>query len=190
MVHRTVRWSRTAIVTFAAAVGVAAVPSHAAVAACWSPPVAAPVSDPYREPACRWCPGNRGIEYDTRPGQSVVAVETGRVTFAGQVAGTTYVVIEHRDGRRVTYGRLRAHAHDRGDLVRRGQVVGTAGESFHFGVRVGERYIDPDASIGRLVGRPRLVPADGSPAPATAPVLRCEGTANASTTGANGGRRR
>ncbi|HSJ91412.1 MAG TPA: M23 family metallopeptidase [Ilumatobacter sp.] len=152
-----------------------AVPSGGVAATCWWPPVVAPVSDPFRPPACPWCPGNRGIEYDTRPGQGVTAVEGGRVSYAGTIAGTMYVVIEHRDGRRATYGRLSERRHQRGDVVLRGQVVGATGDTFHFGVRVGDDYVDPGLSIGRLVGRPRLVPSDGSAAaPAPPPVLRCE----------------
>lgn len=187
---RTVRVFVAPVVVMAIA-AVVALPAPTGLAACWSPPVVAAVSDPFREPACRWCPGNRGIEYDTRPGQAVVAVETGRVTFAGTVATTTYVVIEHRDGRRATYGGLIARRHDLGDIVLRGQEVGVAGGSLHFGLRVGERYIDPAPSIGRLVGRPRLVPADGSPAPPAQPVLRCSPlSTNAQPMGANDSRRR
>lgn len=150
------------------------VPTGTTLAPCWRPPVDAVVSDPYREPACRWCPGNRGLEYATRRGQRVTAVETGRVSYAGTIAGVTYVVVEHRDGRRATYGRLLDRRHGRGDLVLRGQVVGSAGEDFHFGLRDGDRYIDPTPLIGRWVTRPRLLPTDGAqPAPAPAPILRC-----------------
>jgi murein DD-endopeptidase MepM/ murein hydrolase activator NlpD len=183
---------RAALAALLAVVAVGMASSRSAVAACWRPPVVAPVADPFRPPTCRWCPGNRGIEYDTRPGQPVTAVESGRVTFAGAVAGTLYVVVEHRDGRRVTYGRLADLRHDRCDVVLRGQVVGTTGDAFHFGVRVGDRYADPDESIGRLVGRPRLVPNDGSPAaPGPAPALRCRPVEARSTPpGANFVRRR
>ena len=38
---------------------------RAVAAECWRPPVPAPVVDPFREPACRWCRGNRGIDYGT-----------------------------------------------------------------------------------------------------------------------------
>ena len=175
---RAVRTVVTALVTV---VGAVAAGPHAVVAACWHPPVTAPVSDPFRPPSCRWCPGNRGLEYDTVPGQRVTAVESGRVSFAGSVAGTVYVVVDHRDGRRVTYGRLADRRFGQGELVLRGQIVGTTGETFHFGVRTGEQYLDPALSIGRLVGRPRLVPADGSPAaPAPPPLLRCGSPAVAS----------
>ena len=188
---RRVRRFVAAVITPAIA-AVIALPAPAALAACWSPPVVGAVSDPFREPACRWCPGNRGIEYATRPGQAVRAVETGRVTFAGTVAGTSYVVIEHSDGRRATYGGLTSRRHELGDVVLRGQVVGLAGGSLHFGLRVGERYVDPAPLIGQLVGRPRLVPVDGSPAPpAPPPALRCSPVSTKGLPlGANAGRRR
>lgn len=141
---------------------------------CWSPPVSAPVTDPFREPTCAWCPGNRGLEYGTSPGSVVRAVATGRVSWAGTIAGRTYVVVRQGGGRRVTYGNLRQALFDVGDLVVRGQVVGRAAGRFHLGVRVGDRYVDPAPMIGRLVGRPRLIPVDGSPPnPAPPPRLRC-----------------
>jgi murein DD-endopeptidase MepM/ murein hydrolase activator NlpD len=167
--------TRRAVIAAIAAVAIALAPTPGGtVAACWLPPVSAPVSDPFRPPDCRWCPGNRGLEYDTAPGQRVRAVATGRVTFAGEIAGTVYVVTELGDGRRVTYGRLATRLHEAGEIVLRGQIVGTTGEGFHFGVRVAGDYVDPAPSIGRLVGRPRLLPSDGSPAaPAPPPSLRC-----------------
>lgn len=152
---------------------VAASPASAADT-CWRPPVAGVVVDPFREPTCPWCPGNRGLEYSTATAAPVVAVETGRVTFAGSIAGVTYVVVRHRDGRRVTYGGLTERRHAEGDLVLRGQLVGATGPTFHFGVRLGDRYVDPAPLIGKWVGRARLVPTDGSASPpAPAPVLRC-----------------
>jgi murein DD-endopeptidase MepM/ murein hydrolase activator NlpD len=141
---------------------------------CWRPPVVAPVADPFRAPACRWCPANRGIEFRTRPGQLVTAVATGRVTFAGRVAGVSYLGVEHADHLRVTYGRLAERTPDQGDVVVRGQRIGTTGDSFHFGVRRGQVYLDPTPLLGRLTGLPRLVPIDGSaPPPAPPARLRC-----------------
>jgi hypothetical protein len=46
---------------------------------CWEPPVDAPIVDTFREPACRWCPGNRGIEFGTVDGDVVRTVATGEV---------------------------------------------------------------------------------------------------------------
>ena len=154
---------------------VGAVPGHVVRAApCWSPPVEAEVTDPFREPACAWCPGNRGIEYGTAVAAPVRAVASGEVTFSGSVAGTRYVVVRHADGRRVTYGNLAASGLNRGDLVTRGAVVGLTAGRLHLGVRDGERYVDPAPFIGELHGVVRLIPADGSaPAPAPPPRLRC-----------------
>lgn len=161
-------------------------PTGLASARCWSPPVTAPIRDPFREPGCPWCPGNRGIEYATTAGQVAVAVATGRVSFAGAVAGTDYVVVEVADGRRVTYGRLLGVRHEVGDLLVRGQAVGRVDARFHLGVRVGDRYVDPAPLLGRWVGRPRLVPVDGSPPAASpVPVLRCRSAA--SVAGGTGG---
>jgi murein DD-endopeptidase MepM/ murein hydrolase activator NlpD len=145
-------------------------------ASCWQAPVQAPISDPFREPACRWCAGNRGIEYRTRPGASLRAVATGRVTFAGTIAGTTYLVVRHADGIRATYGNVDDLRFSNGDLVVRRSIVGTASDVFHFGVRDGDRYLDPARFIGRYVYRTRLLPTSGEMAArAPRPVLRCSG---------------
>jgi murein DD-endopeptidase MepM/ murein hydrolase activator NlpD len=143
-------------------------------APCWRPPVAAPVVDPYRQPACKWCPGNRGIEYGTSPGDAVRAVAAGEVTFSGSVAGHAYLVVRHADGMRATYGNLSDRLFVAGDVVARSAIVGHAAGPFHFGLRVGDQYVDPGPLIGRLVGVLRLVPVDGSaPAPAPPPRLAC-----------------
>jgi murein DD-endopeptidase MepM/ murein hydrolase activator NlpD len=139
---------------------------------CWRPPVAAAVSDPFREPACRWCPGNRGIEYATTRGEAVRAVAAGAVTFAGSVAGTAYVVVTHADGLRATYGNVEPVVAP-GDVVVAGSIVGHAAGPVHFGLRQGDTYLDPAPWLGTLVGVPRLIPIEGAPAPAPAPVLRC-----------------
>jgi murein DD-endopeptidase MepM/ murein hydrolase activator NlpD len=143
---------------------------------CWRPPVAAAVRQPYREPACRWCPGHRGIDYGTAPGTAVHAVATGRATFVGTVAGTDYVVVRHADGVRVTYGNVSTSSIEDGALVIRGARIGSTVGALHFGVRRGDRYVDPAPLIGTLTYSPRLIPIDGSePAPARPPRLRCRG---------------
>jgi murein DD-endopeptidase MepM/ murein hydrolase activator NlpD len=145
-----------------------------AAEACWSPPVAAAVSDPFRQPACRWCPGNRGIEYATSSGDSVRAVAAGEVIFSGVVAGTAYVVVRHADRRRATYGNLGGTLPSVGQPVVSGMVIARTAGTFHFGLRDGDRYVDPAPFIGRLVGVARLIPSDGSsPGRAPAPRLVC-----------------
>jgi murein DD-endopeptidase MepM/ murein hydrolase activator NlpD len=145
-------------------------PSVASAGSCWRPPVTARVVDPFRQPECRWCPGNRGIEYGSRPGDAVRAVAAGRVTFSGTVAASAYVVVEHGDGLRATYGNLEDRSFTIGALVTAGALVGHAAGPVHFGLRDGDRYIDPAPFIGRVVGIVRLVPVDGSPAPPAGPA--------------------
>jgi murein DD-endopeptidase MepM/ murein hydrolase activator NlpD len=146
----------------------------AAGGACWLPPVDAPVVDPFRLPPCAWCAGNRGLEYGTPDGTVVRAVEAGEVTFSGTVAGERYVVVRHADGRRVTYGGLAHSSLRTGDAVAARGVVGETVAHLHFGLRDVDVYIDPAPLLGRLVGRPRLVPDDGTAARAAPPPrLRC-----------------
>ena len=169
MFWRSIRWS-------AAVVAMLVLPSIGRVEAgtCWRAPVDAPVADPYREPACAWCPGNRGIEYATPSGLAVTAVASGRVTFAGRVAGTPYLVVRHADGLRATYANVEYTNFSTGDVVVRGTRVGLTLGAFHFGLRDGSRYLDPAPFIGRLVGVPRLIPTGTDRAAAGPPPrLRC-----------------
>ena len=136
---------------------------------CLRAPVVATVVDAFRPPACRWCPGNRGLEYVTRPGQAVQAGASGTVTFVGTVAGTSYVVVDHGWGSigrvRATYGRLASVLVRSGQMVVAGQGLGRAGDRLYFGVREGPgRYTDPADYLLRRVRRARLVPVDGSTA--------------------------
>jgi Membrane proteins related to metalloendopeptidases len=81
----------------------------------------------------------------------VVATHEGVVTFAGAVAGSLHVVIDHGGGLRTSSSFLARVDVRRGQQVVRGQVIGAAGGSgpeheigvFHFGLRVGEDYVDP-----------------------------------------------
>ena len=152
------------------------------LSSCLLPPVAAPVVDPFREPACPWCPGNRGLTYDVAAGTLVRAAAAGTVTFSGPVAGTFYLVVEHADGLRATYGQLAGSHLAAGDVVVAGATVGQSAGGLHFGLREGDRYIDPAQFLGRLVERARLVPTDGSaPRPAPPPRLTCPTELSAAT---------
>ncbi|TDT17006.1 peptidase M23-like protein [Ilumatobacter fluminis] len=167
------------------------VPASSVAAACWFAPVDAPISDPYRPPRCPWCAGNRGIEYATVPGTPVRAVASGTVTFAGTVVDRRYVVVEHADGRRATYGLLSSIGVSAGDRVTARSIVGTAGATTHFGLRDGDDYVDPTPEIGRLAYAVRLVPLDGSPGAPPGPARpRCETPEIRAFPGANHGRGR
>ena len=141
---------------------------------CYQHPVNAAVVDPFRTPACVFCSGNRGLEYQTPVGAPVVAAAAGVVTFSGLVAGMRYLVIAQTDGRSATYGRLAVVRVAVGATVRSGETVAATTERFYFGLRQGDRYIDPAPFLGVARYRPRLVPVDGSaPRPAPPPTLTC-----------------
>jgi murein DD-endopeptidase MepM/ murein hydrolase activator NlpD len=131
--------------------------SAMALPTAFEPPVDAVVSDPYRPPATPYGPGNRGIEYDTTPGQAVSAAGSGTVVFSGWVGGEQYVTVDHGAQLRTTYSWLTSRAVERGDRVRRGARLGLAGDRFHFGARIEGEYVDPSLLFGSVLVRVRLI---------------------------------
>ena len=113
--------------------------------------------------------GHRGIDMPGLVGADVLAVAPGVVTFAGAVAGTGVVTIDH-GGERSTYQPVTA-AVEKGDLVETGDVLGIlqagpghcATPCLHLG-RIGpsDEYLDP---LERLPVRSnvRLVDPDEPP---------------------------
>jgi hypothetical protein len=148
-------------------VGRRAAPTSAAPVVAYIPPVDAPVVDTFRPPSVPWAAGNRGLEYDTAPDDLVWASADGTVTFAGQVGGELHVAIEHADGLRTGYSFLAGVAVTQGQVVRQGDTVGRAGDTFHFGARVGPAYVDPaalfDAGATVVELLPYEVPPGSSP---------------------------
>lgn len=136
----------------------------------WIRPVPGGVVAPFQEPPGRYAAGHRGVDFAAAAGTSVKAANDGRVSFAGVVAGSTHVVVSHDGGIRTSYSYLATAVVSTGQTVTRGQVVGTAGGSgeghgpgvLHFGVRVGDRYVDPMLlfSPPDLTKMVNLVPAD------------------------------
>ena len=123
----------------------------------YRPPVDAPVVDPFRPPTGFAGPGNRGLEYATRPGSAVRAAAPGVVVFAGAVGAGLHVTVLHLDGVRTGYSFLRSVAVRVGQQVAAGGIIGTTGASFHFGARIGRAYVDP-AVLLRTPRRARLLP--------------------------------
>ena len=141
---------------------------------CYTPPINAVVVDPFRAPDCVYCAGNRGLEYEPAAGTVVRAAAAGTVEFSGTVVRVRYVVVRQSDGLRASYGYLATIDLRVGERVVAGQRVGTTPTRFFFGLRNGDVYLDPQPHLGVLVGRPRLVPIDGSPPRAApAPQLQC-----------------
>ena len=95
------------------------------------------------------------------------APASGRVTFAGPVAGTTWVTLEVAPAVLVTLGPLRTPRVAAGRPVASGEPLGTLASghasrdpgvaALHLGLRVDGTYVDP---LPWLVGlaRPRLAP--------------------------------
>jgi hypothetical protein len=127
----------------------------------YEPPVDGPVVDPFRPPAARWAPGNRGLEYATTPGSPVGAAADGVVVFAGSVGGSLHVTIEHADAVRTSYSFLVSVGVRRGERVRLGQPIGSSADRFHLGARIDGEYIDPALLFARRLRlHVRLVPHD------------------------------
>ncbi len=146
----------------------------ALLAACYLPPVPVPIAEPFVAPACRYCPGHRGVEYDLAPGTRVGAAAAGEVTFSGVVAGIRYLVVLHTDGIRATYGSLQNSAVGSGDSVTAGDVVAISTDRLYFGLRSPDGTpLDPADYLAVVTRRARLVPIDGSrsrPAASRAPT--------------------
>ncbi|WP_229117249.1 M23 family metallopeptidase [Enemella dayhoffiae] len=120
----------------------------------------------FQPPAKRWQSGHRGVDLPGRAGESVLAAASGRVTFAGQLAGRGVVVIEHGSVR-TTYEPVQGSVRV-GDRVTAGQRIGVllaghagcaAAACLHWGLRAGEDYLDPMLMVGPGNPRVRLLPS-------------------------------
>ncbi|MGH3471954.1 MAG: M23 family metallopeptidase [Nocardioidaceae bacterium] len=118
----------------------------------------------FEPPESGWGPGHRGVDLLGHPGQRVLAIGSGTVTFATTVARRGVVVVDH--------GRLRSTYEPVDALVRVGDRI-TAGSEIgrlvatgshcapaaclHVGVLRGQTYVDPLSLLDRPV-RVRLKP--------------------------------
>jgi murein DD-endopeptidase MepM/ murein hydrolase activator NlpD len=159
------------LVVFVAALAAGGVPvAHGEPSRCLEPPVPAAIAERFREPACPYCAGRRGVTFATRLGDPVRAVAAGSVTFSGVVAGTPYLVVAHDDGLLATYGRIDRTWLRVGQRVRAGQLVAIAGRMpLYVGLREAGRYIDPEPLLGTRRFPVRLVPTTGGRRPPAGP---------------------
>ncbi|MDQ3914809.1 MAG: peptidoglycan DD-metalloendopeptidase family protein [Actinomycetota bacterium] len=145
-------------------------PAAAQPGAVWlTPPVDGGVVARYDEPERKWGSGHRGVDFAVAPGTAVRAAAPGYVVFAGAVAGTLAVTIDHGATFQTTYSVLASVDVAEGDYVDRGHWIGTTGAAhpdgaagLHLGVKVGGRYADPALFLG---------PLDASAAIHLAPVV-------------------
>lgn len=105
----------------------------------------------FDRPEHNWLPGHRGVDLALGIGEPVLAAGDGMVAFAGLVAGTPVVSIDHADGVRTTYQPVHARV-ETGESVTAGQTIGILGHpvdgspGLHWGARSGpERrdYLNP-----------------------------------------------
>jgi len=135
-------------------------------------PVNGPVIRPFEPPPDPYAAGHRGIDIAVPFGTPMVAAQDGTVAFAGWVGGQLFISIDHADGVRTTYSWISAVSVKKGDVVRKGSVIGATGHGhpdvatphLHFGARIGSTYIDPMLLLARgsVVGLIRLAPLGGA----------------------------
>jgi murein DD-endopeptidase MepM/ murein hydrolase activator NlpD len=124
---------------------------------------------PFDAPEHEWGAGHRGVDLVAPQGSGVRSPGPGVVTFAGQVARRGVVVVTHPDGLRTSLEPVAASV-PVGTAVAAGSAIGVVESRradgggttpnhcaprtcVHWGVRRGERYIDPLS----LLDRPLIV---------------------------------
>jgi len=133
----------------------------AGAAARWRPPVPGDVVRAAAIPLSPWGAGHRGVDLAAAVGDAVTAPADGVVRFVGEVAGRGVVVLEHPGGLQSSFEPVTSSAAV-GDVARAGAAVGRLAPGpghcaprscLHWGVRLGESYLDPTT----LLERPRIV---------------------------------
>lgn len=122
-----------------------------AAAVCISPPVAGPVVAQYA-PVGQYG-GHWGVDFAAGYGDTVSSPASGKVTFAGSVAGMKTVTIEPLPGLKISVSYLSQIDVAAGELVERGERIGLAGlahgtASVHMSTRVNGTYVDPALWLG------------------------------------------
>jgi hypothetical protein len=98
-----------------------------------------------------------GIDFGRPPsgasifGKSVVSVSDGVVSYSGRMGGYgNVIIIDHGGGISTRYGHLSARSVQKGQTVKKGQVIGKVGQTglstaphLHFEVRVNGTPVDP-----------------------------------------------
>jgi murein DD-endopeptidase MepM/ murein hydrolase activator NlpD len=141
-------------------------------------PVSGPVLDGFDPPDSPFSSGHRGIDIGAPLGTPVLAPGEGVVAFAGSVAGSRFVSVDHPDGVRTSYSWLSSIRVRRGDRIARGDPLALTGwghplsrsPHLHFGARFEGEYIDPlallpDAGVSDLIRLAPLGLVQAPPAP-------------------------
>jgi murein DD-endopeptidase MepM/ murein hydrolase activator NlpD len=134
-------------------------------------PVHGPVIRPYEEPANPYSAGHRGIDIGAPFGTTIRAPADGTVSFAGTVAGSLFISVDHAGGIRTSYSWVSAVSVRTGQVVTTGTALGKTGQGhpgsdathLHFSARLNGTYIDPMLLLGggNLDDVIHLAPNDG-----------------------------
>jgi len=85
-----------------------------------------------------------GIDIATKSRTPVLAVDSGKVSFADIFVGHgRMIIVDHGNRRHSIYSRLSEVKVKVGEKVGRGGVVALAGDTLHFEFRVGGKSVDP-----------------------------------------------
>jgi murein DD-endopeptidase MepM/ murein hydrolase activator NlpD len=138
----------------------------------WLWPIVGPVVQGFDAPASAFGSGHRGIDIAAPHGTPIVAPGPGHVSFAGEVADSLFVSIDHGGGLVSSYSWVSRVLVKRGEPVATGQRVALSGvghpsidvAQLHMGVRDDGTYVDPleylrAASVSDLI---RLAPIDAA----------------------------
>ena len=114
-------------------------------------PVEGPIIRFFEPPATPFSAGHRGIDIAVPFGTPIHAPAAGTVTFAGWIAGSMFMTLDHGDGVRTSYSWLSGFAVAKGDSVHRDEVIAYTGHGhpdvvtphLHFSARVNGVYVDP-----------------------------------------------
>ena len=127
-------------------------PAGAGASGQWRWPVAGShrVVHPYQPPAHDWLPGHRGVDLGVGSSRVVYAVGVGRVSFIGQIAQRSVIVIAHAGNLRTTYEPVTATVR-LGQRVAAGQRIGMLQRNgshcrpscLHLGLKRGTTYLNP-----------------------------------------------
>jgi murein DD-endopeptidase MepM/ murein hydrolase activator NlpD len=143
----------------AANAGTASASSSTSTSGTLAWPLRGPILRGFEQPSNPYASGHRGIDIGAPLGTPVQAAADGVVHFAGKVAGSLFVSIDHDGGLQTTYSWVSEVDVQKGDHVAKGDVLALSGEGhpgssepthLHFGVKKDGEYVDPLQYLGAV----------------------------------------
>lgn len=133
------------------------------------PPVSGSVLRGFDVGEFNWLPGHRGVDLAASQDSELRAAWKGVVAWIGVIDQVPSISINHPDGTRTTYQPVIASVAV-GEPVVTGQVIGRVtgthcepASCLHWGVKRGEKYLDPLLWLSHDVAKVRLLPSDAKP---------------------------